>query len=93
MYQHAKEYRESNGKVNGVQAKQDGNADTDPSSTAQDPELKGNLEAVLKKYFGHANTTSIRIASMEQDNGAAGKKKKGTAGGDSSASSHVVTKN
>ena len=93
MYQHAKEYRESNGKVNGVQAKQDGNADTDASASEQAPDMKGNLDAVLKKYFGHSDSTSIRIASMEQDNGAAGKKKTGTAGGDSSASSHVVTKN
>lgn len=93
MYQHAKEYRESNGKVNGVQAKQDGNADTDVSNAEQAPDMKGNLNAVLKKYFGHSNTTSIRIAAMEQENGAAGKKKTGTAGGDSSASSHVVTNN
>lgn len=43
------------------------------------------MQHVLQKYFGHADTNSIMIASMEQEMGAHKKKKKGTAGGDSSA--------
>ena len=42
------------------------------------------MKNVLQKYFGHVDTNSIAIASMEQEMGASGKKKKGTAGGDSS---------
>lgn len=44
-----------------------------------------NMKYVLQKYFGHADTNSIMIASMEQEMGAHKKKKKGTAGGDSAA--------
>jgi hypothetical protein len=43
------------------------------------------MKYVLQKYFGHADTNSIMIASMEQEMGAHKKKKKGTAGGDSAA--------
>jgi hypothetical protein len=43
------------------------------------------MKHVLQKYFGHADTNSIMIAAMEQEMGAQKKKKKGTAGGDSSA--------
>lgn len=84
MYEHSKEYRGVNGKVNGVSSKNKGNADTEPTGKPT-KNMAGNLNAVLKKYFGHSDTKSIQIAAMEQENGAAGKKKKGTAGGDSRA--------
>lgn len=92
MYEHSKEYRGTNGKVNGVKAYQGGNANTDASKPAN-KQAVGDLDAVLRKYFGHADKNSIMIAAMEQENGSAGKKKTGTAGGDSSVGSHVITNN
>lgn len=86
MYKHSKEYRtkyrvkdEENGII--------GTPDTTISITGGDS-IKiddiGGMKHVLQKYFGHADTTSIAIAAMEQEMGAQKKKKKGTAGGDSS---------
>lgn len=43
----------------------------------------GEMQYVLQKYFGHADTYSIYVAACEQETGA--HKKKGPAGGDSSA--------
>lgn len=83
MYEHSQEYRGLNGKTEGVSSYHGGNADTDPSKS-QNKNIKNDMSAVLKKYFGHANQDSIMIAAMEQENGSAGKQKKGTAGGDSS---------
>lgn len=45
-------------------------------------ELRGDVN-VLKRYFGTDDTYSIYVAAMEQEYGASGKNKKGTAGGDS----------
>lgn len=92
MYEHSKEYRGTNGKVDGVKAYHGGSADTDANQKSN-TQMIGDLNKVLIKYFGHADTNSIMIASMEQENGAAGKKKKGTAGGNSSASSNVIDSN
>lgn len=83
MYEHSKEYRGVNGKVGGVSSYSGGNPNTDASKPINKNTI-GDMDAVLKKYFGHSDTKSIMIASMEQENGASGKKKKGTAGGDSS---------
>jgi hypothetical protein len=46
-------------------------------------DLEG-MKHVIQKYFGHVDTQSIMVASMEQEMGAGKKRKKGTAGGDSS---------
>ena len=83
MYQHSKEYRGEYGEVNGVKAYQTGTPDTEPNSKPTKP-TTNDLSAVLQKYFGHSDQYSIMVASMEQENGAHAKKKKGTAGGDSS---------
>ena len=83
MYKHSKEYRSKYKHKNGVV----GDADTNISITGGDS-IKiddiGGMKHVLQKYFGHVDTTSIAIAAMEQEMGAQKKKKKGTAGGDSS---------
>lgn len=84
MYKHSQEYREKNGKVNGTASYSGGNPNTDANET-QNENLKNNLDSVLKKYFGHSDQDSIKIAAMEQENGSVGKKKEGTAGGNSSA--------
>ena len=83
MYKHAKEYGDKNSKMLCIV----GNADSEVKVGEGEAEKIDNInhmKHVLQKYFGHADTTSIMIASMEQENGAHGKKKKGTAGGDSS---------
>lgn len=86
MYKHSKEYRT---KYRVKDEKNDiiGTPDTTISITGGDS-IKiddiGGMKHVLQKYFGHADTTSIAIAAMEQEMGAQKKKKKGTAGGDSS---------
>lgn len=84
MYEHSREYRGLQGVTEGVSASQDGDADTTAADKKAE-EMKKNMDLVLTKYFGHSDRKSIMIASMEQENGAAGKQKKGTAGGDSSA--------
>lgn len=84
MYEHSKEYRSANGKVEGVSAYNGGNSDTEATAPANKTSV-GSMDGVLKKYFGHTDTYSIMVASMEQENGAHNKPKKGTAGGDSSA--------
>lgn len=89
MYEHSKEYRGVNGKTDGVTAKYQGTPDTEASSKPT-KNMVGDLNAVLKKYFGHTDTKSILVASMEQENGAHNKPKKGTAGGNSSASSGIL---
>lgn len=83
MYQHSQEYRGINGKVNGVQSYYGGNPDTD-ATQKPNSNMKGDMDKVLTKYFGHSNRDSIMVAAMEQENGSIGKKKKGTAGGNSS---------
>jgi hypothetical protein len=42
------------------------------------------MSHVLQKYFGHTDTYSVYVSACEQEMGAHKKKKKGTAGGDSS---------
>lgn len=88
MYKHSKEYRGNYGST--TTPPQDGGPNTEATDAfaKDDKKLKNDLKMtkVLQKYFGHIDTTSIRIAAMEQDNGSAGKVKKGTAGGNSSAS-------
>ena len=84
MYKHSKEYRGENGMTSGSDVYNNGSADTDAGSK-EAKDMKGNIDKVLMKYFGHTDTKSIMIASMEQENGATGKQKKGTAGGDSRA--------
>ena len=87
MYKHSKEYRGNYGST--TTPPQDGGPNTEATDAfvKDDKKLKNDLKMtkVLQKYFGHTDTTSIRIAAMEQDNGSAGKVKKGTAGGNSSA--------
>lgn len=88
MYTYAYEYQAQGGTAEKFQPKNDGNQDTELSGTAAyeiDLSEKKSMADLLKKYFGHANTQSIMIAAMEQENGAHQRKKKGTAGGDSSA--------
>ena len=83
MYKHSAEYRGDNGILKDNASYYDGNSDTEPSKKPNS-DMKNNMDKVLKKYFGHSNQTSILIAAREQENGSVGKKKKGTAGGDSS---------
>ena len=83
MYKHAKEYGDKNSRMSTII----GNANSTVSVGDGKTETIDNInhmKHVLQKYFGHADTTSIMIASMEQENGAHARKKKGTAGGDSS---------
>lgn len=84
MYEHAKEYRETMGKTDGVTAKYSGSPDTEPSDPVTKDSM-GDENKVLQKYFGHTDTNSILVASMEQEMGASKKQKEGTAGGNSSA--------
>lgn len=81
MYKNAKEY-----KSNDRQRPLVGDASTTVmagGSTETISDLSG-MKQVLQKYFGHIDTQSIMVASMEQEMGAGRKQKKGTAGGDSS---------
>ena len=85
MYKNAKEY-----KSNDRQRPLVGDASTTVtagSSTVTISDL-GNMKHVIQKYFGHIDTQSIMVASMEQEMGAGKKQKKGTAGGDSSKQSN-----
>ena len=81
MYKNAKEYKSGNKSMPLV-----GNASTTVSAGGQTETISdlGELKPVLQKYFGHVDTQSIMVASMEQEMGAGKKRKKGTAGGDSS---------
>ena len=83
MYKHSKEYKSK------YKSDADIQGDADATVTAGGKNIKiddiAGMKHVLQKYFGHADTTSIAIASMEQDMGAHKRKKKGTAGGNSSA--------
>lgn len=89
MYKHSKEYREGWGDQRKPRTAI-GNANATVTVAAGEGESTENIENiesmkyVLQKYFGQADTHSIMIASMEQEMGAHKKKKKGTAGGDSS---------
>lgn len=80
MYKNAKEYKSGNKSRPLV---------GDPSSTVtaggqiETISDLGELKYVIQKYFGHIDTQSIMVASMEQEMGAGKKQKKGTAGGDS----------
>ena len=87
MYEHSQEYRGVNGKTDGVSSYHGGNPNTDASKT-QNKSMKNDMNKVLMKYFGHSNQDSILIAAREQENGSIGKKKEGTAGGNSSAKSN-----
>lgn len=84
MYKHSQEYRGVNGKTTGNPSYYGGNPNTDPTEN-KTMSLKNDLDKVLLKYFGHSDQDSIKIAAMEQENGSIGKKKEGTAGGNSSA--------
>jgi hypothetical protein len=84
MYKHSQEYRGVNGKTTGNPSYNGGNPNTDPTEN-KTMSLKNDLDKVLLKYFGHSDQDSIKIAAMEQENGSIGKKKEGTAGGNSSA--------
>lgn len=84
MYKHSKEYRTKyDSKVTNIPGDADASVKV-AGSTIEISDING-MKHVLLKYFGHADTESISIAAMEQDMGAHKKKKKGTAGGDSSA--------
>lgn len=84
MYEHSKEYKSKyKSNVKEIQGDADSTIKTGGHNIQID-DIAG-MKHVLQKYFGHADTTSIVIASMEQDMGAHKKKKKGTAGGDSRA--------
>lgn len=89
MYKHSKEYKSKY--KSSIPVLGDANAEItigDSSTASQSKVTIDDIEGmkhVLQKYFGHADTNSIMIAAMEQEMGAHKKKKKGTAGGDSSA--------
>lgn len=88
MYKHSKEYKSKYQSTTPVLGKYDaeitiGNSSTKSESKVTIDDIEG-MKHVLQKYFGHADTNSIMIAAMEQEMGAHKKKKKGTAGGDSS---------
>lgn len=87
MYKYSKEYKKNYKSSVPVI----GNADSEikigegkDSSTVKIENIE-QMKHVLQKHFGHADTNSIIIASMEQEMGSQKKKKKGVAGGDSSA--------
>lgn len=81
MYKNSKEYRSNEKSLCVI-------GDADSTVSIGDDSIKidniNSMKHVLQKYFGHADTNSIMIAAMEQENGSNRKKKKGTAGGDSS---------
>ena len=81
MYKNAKEYK-ANYKVKTTV----GDANTTVEAAGETVSIGdlNKMKNVLQKYFGHVDTQSIMVASMEQEMGAHKKKKKGTAGGDSS---------
>jgi hypothetical protein len=87
MYTHAKEYRQkiekqvivADGDANAEITI--GNSDSVSVSTEKISDI-GIMKHVLQKYFGHADTQSILIASMEQEMGAHKKKKKKDPEGD-----------
>ena len=83
MYEHSREYRLSNGTTEGVSSHSDGSPETEAVGEPT-KQLNASMSKVIQKYFGHTDTYSIMVASMEQENGAHMKPKKGTAGGDSS---------
>lgn len=83
MYKYSKEYNGSRD----IDVFNDIGADMELSVGDNNNKAKdslSNMDAVLTKYFGHNDTQSIKVAAMEQDMGAQGKKKTGTAGGNSS---------
>lgn len=82
MYKNSKEYK-SNYKALQIV----GNPDSEINVGDEKIKIQdlNKIKHVIQKYFGHADTTSIMIAAMEQENGAAGKQKEGTAGGNSQA--------
>lgn len=85
MYEHAKEF--GNYKSKKIVGNPEGTIKVAMGDEEESVSISniGNMKNVLQKYFGQADTNSIIIASMEQEMGAHKKKKKGTAGGDSSA--------
>lgn len=84
MYQSSREYQSGYKSKTPVVGDADATIKVGDSETVQIQDI-GKMQHILQKYFGHADTNSIMIASMEQEMGAHKKKKKGTAGGDSSA--------
>ena len=80
MYKNAKEYKSGDKSRPLV-----GNASSTVTAGGQTETISnlGELKHVIQKYFGHVDTQSIMVASMEQEMGAGKKQKKGTAGGDS----------
>lgn len=90
MYKHSKEYKSKYKSAAIVEGKVDDevvigkSGVTTSVNTITIDDIEG-MKHVLQKYFGHTDTNSIMIAAMEQEMGAQKKKKKGTAGGDSSA--------
>ena len=87
MYKNSKEYR-SGYKSNVVSER--GSADSivvvgsgESKTTIEIQDIQ-RMSHVLQKYFGHTDTYSVYVSACEQEMGAHKKKKKGTAGGDSS---------
>lgn len=80
MYKNAKEYKSGDKSRPLV-----GNASSTVTAGGQTETISnlGELKHVIQKYFGHVDTQSIMVSSMEQEMGAGKKQKKGTAGGDS----------
>lgn len=80
MYKNAQEYKTD------ISLPLVGDAATEVTAAGQTVKIDDldNMKKVLQKYFGHVDTQSIMVASMEQEMGAGKKQKKGTAGGDSS---------
>lgn len=83
MYQNSREYKSKYDSKTPVIGNADDMIKVGDTETVQIQDI-GKMQHILQKYFGHADTNSIMIASMEQEMGAHKKKKKGTAGGDSS---------
>lgn len=83
MYEESEEYK---GKRN-VQFRGEVNTEVTTNSELDkagiDSSTLKSMGKVLQKYFGQTDAYSIYVAAMEQEYGASGKNKKGTAGGDS----------
>lgn len=88
MYEHSKEYRNNyKHRIEPQLGDKEGNITVGSGEGAVKIEIQNikQMSNVLQKYFGHTDTYSIYVSACEQEMGAHKKKKKGAAGGDSSA--------
>lgn len=82
MYKNSQEYKKGYKHATSIVGTPDSNL-TIADNTQVNIENIESMQHVIQKYFGHVDTNSIIIASMEQEYGSQKKQKKGTAGGDS----------